>query len=123
MTSLHLFKVDENLPAQIAQQLRDHGFGAVTATDQGLGGTADANLYDVCSAEGRALLTLDLGFGDIRSYPPEEGPGIVILRPRSQDRLSLEALVAAIIPFLKREGLAGRLWVVDEEKIRVRGES
>jgi hypothetical protein len=30
------------------------------------------------------ILTLDRGFGDVRSYPPGSHPGIIVLRPADQ---------------------------------------
>jgi hypothetical protein len=34
-----------------------------------------------CEREDWILLTLDLDFSDIHAYPPEEFPGILVLRP------------------------------------------
>jgi predicted nuclease of predicted toxin-antitoxin system len=81
------FKVDEKLPDEIARILRGAGYDAVTIDTQKLSGTPDAHLADVVLGEGRALVTLDLDFADIRAYPPERYAGIIILRVRRQDKL------------------------------------
>ena len=33
----------------------------------------------VCRADGRALITLDTDFGNVRAYPPADHPGIIVL--------------------------------------------
>lgn len=66
------FKVDENLPLEVAELLRQAGYAAATVFEQQLGGEADADIASVCQQEGRALVTLDTDFADIRAYPPEQ---------------------------------------------------
>ena len=63
------FKVDENLPIDVAIVLRQWAHDAVTVLEQGLGGSDDASLATHCRHEGRILVTLDMDFSDIRSYP------------------------------------------------------
>jgi len=73
------------------------------------------------SGEGRALLTLDLGFADIRTYPPQHFPGLVVQRLRSQDKAHVLEIIEVLIPALSDQPLARRLWIVDETHVRVRG--
>lgn len=117
------FKIDENLHPDLVPLLHTHGHDAVTVWDQGLRGTPDTNLAEACRAEGRALVTLDLDFADIRAYPPEDYPGLIVLRVARQDRASLLETLAGIIPLLEREPLDKHLWVVDEQSVRIRGPS
>ncbi len=74
---IYKFKVDENLPEAAAKILRDAGFDAETVLNKGLGGALDTTLAAVCKEEVRALITLDLDFSNIRTYPPKEYPGII----------------------------------------------
>lgn len=60
------FKVDENLPPEVANLLNDLGHEALTVWDEGLTGKPDPQVAQVCRAELRTLVTLDGGFGDIR---------------------------------------------------------
>jgi predicted nuclease of predicted toxin-antitoxin system len=115
------FKVDENLPVEIAACLEAAGYDAKTVHNQQLVGESDASLAEVCRREGRAILTLDLDFADIRSYPPEQYAGLIVLRARHQEKPRLLALFDRVIPLLKREHLVGSLWIVEEGGIRVRG--
>lgn len=93
------FKTDENLHPDASVLLSAHGHDAVTVWDQGLRGTLDENLAQVCKHEGRVLVSLDLDFSDIRTYPPEEFPGILVLRLRSQDSKSVLRFFAAYYLF------------------------
>jgi predicted nuclease of predicted toxin-antitoxin system len=74
------FKTDENLHPDVADMLRGHGHEVVTVWDEGLRGSPDPTLMKACCVEGRVWVTLDLGFADIREYPPEQCPGLIVLR-------------------------------------------
>lgn len=43
--------------------------------DEGLSGAKDPVVFTAICADGRMLLTLDRGFGDVRAYPPGSHPG------------------------------------------------
>lgn len=64
------FKIDENLPIEIAEILNNAGHDAKTVHNQQLQGTKDRHLIDTCRNERYVLITLDLDFSDIRAYPP-----------------------------------------------------
>jgi len=115
------FKVDENLPSEVAEQLTTAGHDALTVLDQQMSGHVDSAVMDVCRNEGRALVTLDLDFADIRAYPPADYPGIVVLRLARFDKRRVMSAIQRLSPTLDHEVLAGKLWIVDEAKIRVRG--
>lgn len=101
------FKVDENLPVEIAELLRQHAYDALTVTEQQLNGQPDAHIADVCQAEGRALVTLDLDFADIRGYPPGDYAGIIVLRPATQSIVSVLSLLQRLLPLLVEQPLIG----------------
>src|SRR5262245_49089831 len=65
------FKVDENLPMEVAQVLRAAGHEAATVLDQHFGGSADSLIASICQQEERTLVTLDLDFADIRPILPQ----------------------------------------------------
>jgi predicted nuclease of predicted toxin-antitoxin system len=114
------FKTDENVHPELAARLRTEGHDAVSVHDQGMRGIRDPDLAEVCRAESRALDTLDAGFSDIRTYPPEEHPGIVVLRLQRQSRDGVLAAWTMVSHLLQRERLDGALWIVDEARVRIR---
>lgn len=113
------FKFDENLPAEACADFRAAGHDAVTVLDQNLGGRPDSDLALHCQHEARAIITLDMGFADIRAYPPADYSGIIVLRPARQDKPHLLTVIRSILPVLQREPLAARLWIVDEVSVRI----
>lgn len=81
-------------------------------------GATDATLSAMCQQEGRALLTLD--FADIRSYRPASLSGVIVLRLSRQDKQHVLDVVRQLLPVLEQEPVVGQLWIVEEERIRVR---
>ena len=66
------FKLDENLPSRAADVLIEAGHDAMTVQQQQMGGQPDPHIAQVCQAEKRALITLDLDFANIRAWPARE---------------------------------------------------
>lgn len=114
------FKVDENLPSEVAGILRAAGHDAVSVIDQQMSGAADPNVATVCREERRTLVTLDLDFSDIRTYPPADFPGLIVLRPSSQAKPTVLALVNHLLSLLGVEPLSGNLWILQETGLRIR---
>ncbi len=114
------FKIDENLPREIADDLRAAGHDADTVTDQGLTGAIDATIMARVQAEGRALLTLDKGIADIRRYPPDQYAGIILFRPSVVGRNAALVFVRQHLPALLQSNLTGHLFVISDTGIRTR---
>ena len=115
------FKIDENLPIEIAELLTNASYDAKTVNEQQLQGTRDPLLMDVCKSEGRVLVTLDTDFSDIKAYPPQEFSGIIVLRVGSQAKQHVIKVFQRIIPLVQQEPLNQHLWIVEETKVRIRG--
>ena len=115
------FKIDENLPMGAAALLVSAGHDAVTVGNQHMVGQSDANVAMVCQREGRAIVTLDLDFADIRTYPPGDYAGIIVLRLARLDKPRVLSVLQRLLPVLEQEPLVGKLWVVEETSVRVRG--
>jgi predicted nuclease of predicted toxin-antitoxin system len=110
----------ENLPSELARLFIEAGHDAVTVLDQDIGGATDAIVVSACLSEGRAIVTMDTHFADIRGYPSHLYPGIVVFRLDSQTRDHVLAVGARLLPTLSEEVLQGRLWIVEESRVRVR---
>ena len=115
------FKVDENLPVEVAELLRQAGHDAATVLEQHLSGSADSDVALVCQREERILVTLDLDFADIRAYPPVQFPGIVVLRLKQQDKPHVLEILSRLMRVFPDEPLERHLWIVEERQIRIRG--
>lgn len=119
--STYQFKIDENLPVEIADLLMQAGYDAKTVNEQHLQGAKDSVVINVCKSENRILVTLDTDFSNIRTYPPEEYAGIVVLRVARQDKPYLMEIFHRIIQLIDREPLSQHLWIVEDSRIRIRG--
>jgi predicted nuclease of predicted toxin-antitoxin system len=115
------FKIDENLPIEVAELLRQTGYDATTVLEHDLGGSADTHLASLCQEERRVFVTLDTDFGDIRAYPPKQFYGLIVLRLRRQDKPYVLQILARLIRIFSTEPLERHLWIVEEDRIRIRG--
>jgi len=115
------FKIDQNLPIEAADLLAAAGHDAMTVFQQSLGGASDERIVDVCKSEGRILVTADLDLSDVRHYPPSQSPGYIVLRLPRQSKQALLELLAKAIPMLAARPINGRLWIVEPDRLRIRG--
>lgn len=114
------FKIDENLPVAVAAVLNEAGHDAMTINEQNMSGELDPMVASVCQSERRALVTLDMDFSDIRTYPPADYHGIIVVRPRTQAKTVVLALISQLIPMLEIETLQKKLWILQENGLRIR---
>ena len=114
------FKIDENLPQDAAELLRSHGFDAETVQQESLAGAEDDLIAEAIQREHRVLITLDLDFSDIRTYPPEHYSGIIVLRPKAQDKIAIMALLRRLLRALENNQPDQALWIVEPDRIRYR---
>jgi predicted nuclease of predicted toxin-antitoxin system len=114
-----LLKLDENLPDVTGDVLRTAGHDVALARDEGLAGAVDDALLATAVSEGRALVTMDLDFSDVRRHPPGDASGIIVLRLRDQTLPAVRRAMSRLAGLLAREPLQGHLWIVDESRLRI----
>ena len=114
------FKIDENLPAEIKSELLSAGHDAELVVDEGLQGAADPQLMQTVQQKSRIFLTMDKGIADVRTYPPNQYAGIVLIRPKSQGRGATLDFVRRHLPSILNADLKGHLLVVTESGMRIR---
>lgn len=115
-------KLDENITVAAKDLFEAHGHQCETVADEGLTGAADAKLIERCRSEQRMLVTFDLGFGDVRSYPPAEHTGIVLLRLRDQQPGATLRALRGLLAARDLARLRQRLTVLTEDRMRVRSD-
>ena len=114
------FKLDENLPVELAEILVEAGHDAVTVLEERMGGAEDPSIAAICLAEGRILITLDTDFADIRTYPPRRYAGIVVLRLHRQSRDYLLQIGNGLLTEFASASPQGQLWIVEDSRVRIR---
>jgi predicted nuclease of predicted toxin-antitoxin system len=115
------FKLDENLSPSLSALFGAAGHDAHSVVEQALGGQPDERVIDVCQREGRVLVTLDLDFSNILTYPPARFAGVVVLRLANQAHVTVEAAIRRMLELVAREPVAGMLWIIEERRIRIHG--
>jgi len=113
-------KLDENMPEDAAAILAHAGHETSTVIRQGLGGKGDSEIAAACKAEGKVLITLDTDFANLSAYPPEDYPGIVVLRLAHQAKPLILSVLTRLLEPLGQKSPSGHLWIVDEYRMRIR---
>jgi predicted nuclease of predicted toxin-antitoxin system len=113
--------LDENLSPMHADTVRRLGHDAVSVLECGLSGADDTDVRAAAIEQRRVLVTLDADFGNVLRYPPAGAPGMVRLRLRPATEEAIDAMLRSAIPRVAEFDLSGKLVVVGERKIRIRG--
>lgn len=116
------WKLDENLPGELADDLRSLGHEVDSVAEEGLQGAPDVAIARKAAGEQRILVTLDKELGDIRRFAPSRFAGIVLLRLAREGRSAVREALGRALPALSAAPLAGRLAVVSESSVRFRAE-
>lgn len=113
------WKLDENLAPAVAKCLAAPAHDVASVVGEHLSGCTDETLYRRCVAERRVLVTLDLDFANPIRFPPDIGPGIVILRVGRPTLRALQTMVERVLPAATAPQLSGNLWIVEPDRLRV----
>ena len=100
---------------------RQLGHDAISVGDIGLGGASDAEVRLAAIASDRVIVTLDADFGNILRFPVENTPGVIWLRLHPPTEAEIHRAIARCFVKLQDDNFKGKLVVVDQDKIRVRG--
>jgi predicted nuclease of predicted toxin-antitoxin system len=112
--------LDENLSAQHAAILREHGYDAVAVTEAGLSGEPDETVRAFAIETGRVLVTLDADFANILRFPPAGTPGVIRLKIHPPTEEAIREQIQRTLQILKDTSLVGCLAVSHGEVIRIR---
>lgn len=116
------FLIDADLPRPTADLIRSFGHEAVDVRDIGLGGAPDDRIATHAQSHGLCLLIGDFDFADIRDYPPEKYPGLVVfVFPDDANRdIILNLIKAFFEQQTVMEKLPGRLAIAEPGRVRLR---
>jgi predicted nuclease of predicted toxin-antitoxin system len=115
--------VDEDLPRKAVEILKEYGYDATSVLEEGIRGIKDAQLWITVQNNKQFLVTADKGFGDIRTYPPGEHFGILLLRPDEDGIRPVIDLLKKVLESYRLEDLVGITTVATPRGIRLRKEA
>ena len=91
-----------------------------TVLDEQLGGRKDAVVVQAATDVNRMVITLDRGVGDIRRFPPGSHAGVLVLRPASQDPVSVLELIDRLLEAQELDEFNRCVVIVEPQRVRVR---
>ena len=107
------------MPDSVGAILREGGHDVALARDEKLAGVQDEHILAIASQEGRVVISLDRDFSNILRHPPEATAGIVVIRLHTQTLPLIRQAATRLCELLARESIRGRLWVLDEARLRI----
>jgi len=117
------FVIDEDIPRSTAKLLTTKGSEVLDVRDRGLRGASDEEIFKFAQREAAAILTGDLGFGNLVQYPVGTHHGIVVVHfPNEVSVSELNRQIAKAFEELTEKDLAGNLVILEPGKVRIRRE-
>lgn len=107
------------MPRAARPVLEAHRWDVHDVHEEKLAGAIDPEIRAACEREKRVLVTLDNDFADVRLVGPSS-PGVMLLRPVNQSIPATIACLEGAVRLLATEAIAGNLWLVERERIRIR---
>jgi predicted nuclease of predicted toxin-antitoxin system len=114
------FKTDENIGRSGIELLRASGHDVSTVVEEDLQGESDSALHLAALEEGRILVTLDRGFGQVLRFLDRETPGIVILecgKPLTQAKIL--GRLQEFLAFVSINTPENAIWIIEAGRIRI----
>jgi len=113
--------VDEDLPRTLVPALRSAGLEADDVRDVGLRGCSDDEVINYSTAHGMAVVTGDVGIGNLLHYPLGTHGGLIVARfPNELPANELTAEIVRAISELTEEEISGNLVVIEPGRVRLR---
>lgn len=113
-------KLDENLGnLRVATWLRFAGHDVTTVREQGLTSAPDEELINICTNEGRVLVTSDRGFENRIKYNPSHYMGIIVIRLSARSKFEeWREAIDTLIAGLDAADVTGKLWIIRQGNIQ-----
>ena len=114
------FLADENISNSIKKIITDGGYDLLDVQKSEFVGSSDGELWKLAKKEGRVIISFDLDFANIIQYPPGEGNGVIVLRPKGMTFEEIERKIGSFISNIEKIRIDKSLVVISKASIRVR---
>jgi predicted nuclease of predicted toxin-antitoxin system len=115
------FLIDEDCPLSLENLLNLKGYDTIHVKTSGLSGTKDPQLFIFAQQEQRIIISRDLGWANIKTYPPNSHCGLIVLRfPFEANAIEIRQVVEQFIDRVDTSEIVGAIVIVDKNKFRVR---
>lgn len=118
-----VFFIDQCVPYFVVDALQSAGYQIELVKDHILVDSPDPMVIAQAQLLGAILVTLNGDFADIINYPPRNFGGIIALQLKNSPK-ALPAILMRLLTYLndhpEREFYAGKLFLIEPHRIRVR---
>jgi predicted nuclease of predicted toxin-antitoxin system len=113
--------VDEDMHRSVAEPLEQLGHRVFDVRDCGLRGASDKEIFAFAQKQGAALLTGDLGFANILTFPLGSHHGIIVSRfPNELPTWRINEEILHGLKSIKDEEIKGNLIIIEPGRVRIR---
>jgi predicted nuclease of predicted toxin-antitoxin system len=113
-------KLDEDVTTGIVPALKKLGHDVETASEEGLTGKPDSEIWSAAQSEARFLITQDMDFADARRFTPGTHHGVLLPRLHSPNQAEIIARLTELFSHEDTESWRQCFVVATEQKVRVR---
>ncbi len=118
------FLIDEDCPKSLETLLTEHGHDAIHVWNAQLSGTKDPELFLWAQQHQRIIVSRDLGWANILTYPVGSHHGLLILRaPFDYTATQIRDMVARFLTTVDLTQIPGHLTIIDPNKVRIKTHS
>ncbi len=115
------FLIDEDCPLRLEALLAAKGYDAIHVKTAGLAGTKDAALFVWAQTEKRIIISRDMGWANIITYPLGTHVGLIVLRlPYESIASEIATAVENFFNAIDVSQLPGGLVIVEKNRFRLR---
>jgi predicted nuclease of predicted toxin-antitoxin system len=112
--------LDHCVPRKYQRLLRDWGYDVHLLHNHIQPDSNDSDVLHLAKTLDSVLLTVDMDFSNILTYPPDQFGGIIVLRYQAKRESENILTLRRVLQDLYRDGLRGTLVVIDINRYRLR---
>ncbi|MFC1631359.1 DUF5615 family PIN-like protein [Candidatus Omnitrophota bacterium] len=108
--------VDENIPDELVDILRDKGHDVTTPTS----GTKDTDIAILAKRQNRIILTQDKDFANLLTFPPKNFHGIIRIKARPPIISTILVGLEDLFNKFSQKDLDKKLIILEKDGFRIR---
>jgi predicted nuclease of predicted toxin-antitoxin system len=115
------FLIDEDIARSTGQVIKNKGFEVLDVRDCGLKGKNDKEIFAFAQKKNAAILTGDMGFGNLLHFPAGSHAGIVIAHfPNELSTFEINRQIIIAFDTLTENDFKGNLIILEPGRVRIR---